>query len=82
MKTRKPRTVARATEQSRSGKSHSKIEPAPAPARKPRRFLNYLTPAQTYYGALLLIAALSLWLRSGMPVHIISNNVFDDALFI
>lgn len=43
---------------------------------------NAFSPAKRYYVLLLLIAALSIWLRKGIPIHLIANCIFDDELFI
>jgi hypothetical protein len=38
--------------------------------------------SKTYHIVLLFIAAFSLWLRTGFPVHPMPEMVYDDALFI
>ena len=42
----------------------------------------YSMSSKTYYILLLLIAAFSLWIRTGFPVYAIPNAAHDDGLFI
>lgn len=53
------------------------ISPTPEPVSSP----NGLS-AKAYYAILLLLTALSLWIRQAFPIHAIGNAVHDDALFV
>ncbi len=80
MKTPKP--TASGANVSRSKRSKNKAGTATASAREPDRGRSYLTSATTYYVALLLIAAVSIWMRMGFPVYLLTVAGFDDALFL
>jgi hypothetical protein len=52
------------------------VSPAPGPP------INSQPSAKSYYTALVLLAAISLWMRAGFPVFARPDAVHDDRLFI
>ncbi len=80
MKTPKP--TASGANVPRSRGSKNKAGTATAPARKPVCGRSCLTFATTYYVALLLIAAISIWMRKGFPAYLRPNMNYDDGLFL
>ncbi|MGB9233110.1 MAG: hypothetical protein WCC04_01760 [Terriglobales bacterium] len=66
----------------RSRSSTNKAETPIGSAHEPERGRNNPASANTYYPVLLLIAAVSIWIRTGFPVHLLSNSLYDDGLFL
>ena len=44
-------------------------------------FQEFSISARTYYTALVIISALSLWLRTGVPITAVPFSTYDDQLF-
>jgi hypothetical protein len=74
MKTPKPGTAAEGA---------TVAEQAPPPAlREHVGHRSYVPATKTYYVVLLLTAAVSLWLRKGILVHVPHGTILDDQLFL
>jgi len=82
MKTPKARTKTGAAGAARSRGSRNKATAETARSCPPIGGRNYLMSAKGYYVPLLLMAALSLWLRSGIPLHALPDYIFDDEMFM
>jgi hypothetical protein len=82
MKKPDARVKTRSAKVASSRASRIKATTITAHARPPMSGHNSLMSAKGYYVPLLLMAAFSLWLRSGILVHALSNYIFDDEMFI
>lgn len=74
---RKTRTTPSGAEVLRSKGSKNKVGTS-----KPVGTRKYLTAVNKYYAAVLVIAAISIWMRKGFPVHLLPDSPHDDALFL
>ncbi len=83
MKTQNRKAAISAGRAAKSKGGSKEADATPIPAGKPvggGRI--YLTSAKAYYLTIILIAAISLWMRKGFPVYLLPNAGFDDGLFI
>jgi len=57
------------------GKEILPVADEPTPARRD-------LPPKAYYAMLFVFAAISLWIRTGFPVHVLADGAYDDLLFV